>query len=75
MRNGPAFSATLALTERVQTVRRESQSMDRRILPLAIAASFAGVHSQAYGGAVFLLGGLLLAAMGRLLPELAGRTG
>jgi hypothetical protein len=49
--------------------------MDRRIVPLAIAASFAGVHSQAYGGAVFLLGGLLLAAMGRLLPGLAGRTG
>jgi hypothetical protein len=42
--------------------------MDRRIVPLAIAASFAGVHSQAHGGAVFLLGGLLLAAMGRLLP-------
>jgi hypothetical protein len=33
--------------------------MDQRIVPLAIAASFAGVHSQA---------GFLLAAMGRLLP-------
>jgi hypothetical protein len=42
--------------------------MDQRIVPLAIAASFAGVHSQAHGGAVFLLGGFLLAAMGRLLP-------
>jgi len=62
------FPQLWALTERVQTVRRKSQSMDRRILPLAIAASFAGVHSQAYGGAVFLLGGLLLAARGRLPP-------
>jgi hypothetical protein len=42
--------------------------MDQRIVQVAIAASFAGVHSHAYGGAVFLLGGLLLAAMGRLLP-------
>jgi hypothetical protein len=41
--------------------------MDQGTVPLAIAASFAGVHSQAYGGAVFLPGGLLLAAMGRLL--------
>ena len=49
--------------------------MDQRIVPLAIAASFAGVHSHAYGGAVFLLGRAPLGGHGKTAPGIAGRAG
>jgi hypothetical protein len=42
-----ASSATLGIDGKGADRQEGSQSMDRRIVPLAIAAAFAGVHSQA----------------------------
>jgi len=69
------FSATLGIDGK-RADRQETESVNGPTNPPARDRSLVrGLHSQAYGGAVFLVGGLLLAAMGRLPPGVAGRTG